>query len=202
MKKSMIGYQVYSARDDAAKDLLGTLKSLKAMGYDGVEFAGFYGIDPKTVKEYLDEAGLVAISHHVPFAAMREDIFKEVSAHDIVKYGLIPELVGRLPVIVGLENLDADALVRILSEPKNCLTKQYKKLFEMDGVELEFTESALKAVANRAIERNAGARGLRCILEEAMTGLMFSLPSREDVAKVTITEACINSKADPDIVLK
>lgn len=94
MKKTMIGYQVYSARDDAAKDLLGTLKSLKAMGYDGVEFAGFYGIDPKVVKEYLDETGLVAISHHVPFAAMREDIFKVIYENKTIgcKYIAIPFL--------------------------------------------------------------------------------------------------------------
>ena len=132
----------------------------------------------------------------------KENIFKEVSAHDIVKFGLIPELVGRLPVIVGLENLDADALVRILEEPKNCLVKQYKKLFEMDNVELEFTPEALKAVANRAIERNTGARGLRSILEETMTNLMYTLPSRDDVAKVTITEGCITGNGEPELTLK
>lgn len=132
----------------------------------------------------------------------KENIFKEVSAHDIVKFGLIPELVGRLPVIVGLENLDADALVRILEEPKNCLVKQYKKLFEMDNVELEFTPEALKAVANRAIERNTGARGLRSILEETMTNLMYTLPSRNDVAKVTITEGCITGSGEPELTLK
>ena len=132
----------------------------------------------------------------------KENIFKEVSAHDIVKFGLIPELVGRLPVIVGLENLDADALVSILEEPKNCLVKQYKKLFEMDIVELEFTPEALKAVANRAIERNTGARGLRSILEETMTNLMYTLPSRDDVAKVTITEGCITGDGEPQLELK
>lgn len=132
----------------------------------------------------------------------KENIFKEVSAHDIVKFGLIPELVGRLPVIVGLENLDADALVRILEEPKNCLVKQYKKLFEMDNVELEFTPEALKVVANRAIERNTGARGLRSILEETMTNLMYTLPSRDDVAKVTITEGCITGDGEPQLELK
>jgi len=93
-------------------------------------------------------------------------IFKDVSAHDIVKFGLIPELVGRLPVIVGLENLDEDALVRILQEPKNSLTKQYKKLFELDGVALKFDKDALRAIAKQAIERNTGARGLRSIIEE------------------------------------
>ncbi len=132
----------------------------------------------------------------------RESIFKDVTAHDIVKFGLIPELVGRLPVIVGLENLDADALVRILREPKNCLVKQYAKLFEMDNVELEFTPEALRAIADLAIERNTGARGLRSILEESMTNLMYSIPSREDVAKVTITEGVIKGTEEPQLTLK
>ncbi len=133
---------------------------------------------------------------------LRDGVFKDVSAHDIVKYGLIPELVGRLPVIVGLENLDVDSLVRILSEPKNSLTKQYAKLFEMDNVELEFTPEALRAVAERAIERNTGARGLRSILEEIMTDIMFTLPSREDVARVIITAECVKTTGKPEIVLK
>ena len=130
---------------------------------------------------------------------MSEGIFKDVTAHDIVKYGLIPELVGRLPVIVGLDNLDADALVRILTEPKNSLAKQYKKLFEMDGVALEFTPEAMQAVAAKAIERNTGARGLRSILEETMTDIMFRLPSQKNVAKVTITEDCVKTHAEPVI---
>ncbi len=133
---------------------------------------------------------------------LRDGVFKDVSAHDIVKYGIIPELVGRLPVIVGLENLDRDALVRILSEPKNSLVKQYRKLFEMDDIALEFTDDALKAVAARAIERNTGARGLRSILEETMTDLMFELPSRKDVAKVTITAECVVDHAEPVLGLK
>ena len=133
---------------------------------------------------------------------LSEGIFKDVTAHDIVKYGIIPELVGRLPVIVGLENLDADALVRILTEPKNSLAKQYKKLFEMDGVELEFTPEAMRAVAAKAIERNTGARGLRSILEETMTDIMFRLPSRKDVAKVVITEECVNAHAEPEITVR
>ena len=133
---------------------------------------------------------------------MSEGIFKDVTAHDIVKYGLIPELVVRLPVIVGLDNLDADALVRILTEPKNSLAKQYKKLFEMDGVALEFTPEAMQAVAAKAIERNTGARGLRSILEETMTDIMFRLPSQKNVAKVTITEDCVKTHAEPVIETK
>ena len=133
---------------------------------------------------------------------LKDGIFKDVTAHDIVKFGLIPELVGRLPIIVGLDNLDCDSLVRILSEPKNCLVKQYTKLFELDGVELEFTPEALREVAKRAIERNTGARGLRSILEEVMTGIMFTLPSRDDVEKVTITAECITEHAEPTLALK
>ena len=131
-----------------------------------------------------------------------DGVFKDVTAHDIVKYGIIPELVGRLPVIVGLENLDEDALVRILTEPKNALTKQYRELFRMDGAELEFTPEAMRAVAALAIERNTGARGLRSILEETMTDIMFALPSRKDVEKVVITEACVRDHAEPEYLTK
>ena len=133
---------------------------------------------------------------------LKDGVFKDVTAHDIVKFGLIPELVGRLPVIVGLENLNTDALVRILNEPKNSLTKQYRKLFEMDGVELIFTDEALRAVAEKAIERNTGARGLRAILEETMTSIMFSIPSRKDIARVTITADCVNGLAEPILTTK
>ena len=132
----------------------------------------------------------------------KEKLFHDVTAHDIVKFGLIPELVGRLPVIVGLENLDCDALVRILKEPKNAITKQYQKLFEMDDVVLTFTDDALHAVAEKAIERNTGARGLRSILEEVMTQIMFDIPSRDDIAAVTITRDCITNGAEPEITLK
>ena len=131
-----------------------------------------------------------------------DGVFKDVTAHDIVKFGLIPELVGRLPVIVGLENLDVDALIRIMREPKNSLEKQYKKLFSMDDMELEFTDDALREIASRAIERNTGARGLRSIIEETLTGLMFELPSRDDVAKVIINGACIKGEAEAEIVTK
>ena len=130
------------------------------------------------------------------------DIFKDVTAHDIVKFGLIPELVGRLPVIVGLENLDEDALVKILKEPKNSLTKQYTKLFELDGVKLTFEKDALKAIAHLAIERNTGARGLRSIIEEHMTQIMFDIPSRDDIREVRITKRCIEKGAAPTLKLK
>ncbi len=128
----------------------------------------------------------------------KKRVFADVNAHDIVKYGIIPELVGRLPVIVGLDNLDEDALVKILSLPKNSIEKQYKKLFEIDGVELEFTNEALASIANKAIERQTGARGLRSIMEEVMTEIMFELPSKKDVKKVIINEKCVTENALPE----
>ena len=129
-------------------------------------------------------------------------VFEDANAHDIVKYGLIPELVGRLPVIVGLENLDKDALVKILKEPKNSIVKQYKKLFEIDGVELEFTDDALIEVASKSLERSTGARGLRSIMEETMTSIMYELPSRKDVSKAIINADCIKGVSKPEYILK
>ncbi len=129
-------------------------------------------------------------------------VFEDANAHDIVKYGLIPELVGRLPVIVGLENLDKDALVKILKEPKNSIVKQYKKLFEIDGVELEFTDDALIEVASKSLERSTGARGLRSIMEETMTSIMYELPSRKDVSKAIINADCIKGVSKAEYILK
>ncbi len=117
----------------------------------------------------------------------KEDIIKDVVPHDLVKYGLIPELIGRLPVIVSLDALDKDALVRILKEPKNALTKQYQKLFLFDGIELSFTDEAIEKIADKAIELKTGARGLRGILENVMTDLMYEMPSRNDIKELTIT---------------
>ena len=114
-------------------------------------------------------------------------VYKDVEAHDIVKYGLIPELVGRLPVIVSLDNLDEDALVRIIKEPKNALYKQYQKLFKLDGIELEFEDDAFRAIAHLAIERNTGARGLRSIVEGILIKPMYELPSDKTVSKVVVT---------------
>ena len=136
-------------------------------------------------------------------AARRENgIFHDATAHDIVKFGLIPELVGRLPVMVALTDLDRKALVRIISEPKNSLVKQYMKLFDMDGVKLTFTEEALGEVATLALERNTGARGLRSILEKMMTRMMFEIPSRGDIAEVQITPAFVRGEGAPTYVLK
>ena len=123
-------------------------------------------------------------------------VYKDVIAHDIIKYGLIPELVGRLPVIVTLDNLDEDALVRIIREPKNALSKQYKKLMGLDGIELEFEEGAYRAIAHLAIERETGARGLRSIIEGLMMKPMYDLPSMENVKKVVITEGFVKGEEE------
>ena len=127
-------------------------------------------------------------------------VYKDVIAHDVVKYGIIPELVGRLPVIVTLDNLDEAALVRILKEPKNAIYKQYQKLFEMDGIELEFEDEAFSAVAHLAVERNTGARGLRSIIEGVMMKPMYELPGVEGVKKAIVTADFINGKSDIKIV--
>ena len=129
-------------------------------------------------------------------------LFRDVTPHDIVKFGLIPELTGRLPVIVSLNDLDQDALVRIISEPKNSLVKQYMKLFDMDGVKLTFEDDALREVASQALERNTGARGLRSILEKAMTDMMFTIPSRPDIGEVRITAAFIRGEEQPTYLPK
>lgn len=128
----------------------------------------------------------------------KNDVLSSIEAHDLVKYGLIPELVGRIPLITSLTPLDTEALVRILTEPKNALTKQYQKLFSMDGVELEFEEGALRAVAELAEKRNTGARGLRAITEEIMTGLMYALPDDGKLKKIIITEDVVKNGGDPE----
>ena len=128
---------------------------------------------------------------------LKKTPFSEVEPDDLLRYGLIPELVGRMPVVVPLEALDEESLIRILKEPKNALTKQYHKLFELEDVRITFEESALRAIAQKALKRGTGARGLRAILEETLLEIMFDLPSREDVVEVKVTEACIAHGAPP-----
>ena len=128
-------------------------------------------------------------------------LFKALEPEDLIKFGMIPEFVGRLPVIATLEELSEAALIQILTEPKNALVKQYKKLFEMEGVELEFKPTALSAIAQKAIKRKTGARGLRAIVESALTDLMYEIPDRSDVEKVIVEETCITEGKKPKIVL-
>ncbi len=119
---------------------------------------------------------------------------------DLLKYGLIPEFVGRLPVLTHVNNLDEEALVDILTEPKNALVKQYKKFFEFDGVELEFTADALRAIAEQAIQRGTGARGLRAIMEEVLLNVMYELPSRQDVTKCLVDRDVVLTGVNPTLV--
>ncbi|SHF44641.1 ATP-dependent Clp protease ATP-binding subunit ClpX [Streptoalloteichus hindustanus] len=130
------------------------------------------------------------------------DIFADVMPEDLIKFGLIPEFIGRLPMVATVTNLDKPSLVQILTEPRNALVKQYQKLFEMDGVELEFTHSAMEAVADQAILRGTGARGLRAIMEEVLLPVMYDIPSRTDVAKVVITEQTVRENVNPTIVAR
>ncbi|MQA87815.1 MAG: ATP-dependent Clp protease ATP-binding subunit ClpX [Streptosporangiales bacterium] len=128
------------------------------------------------------------------------DLFGDVMPEDLLKYGMIPEFVGRLPVITSVHNLDRDALIQILTEPRNALVKQYRWLFEMDGVDLEFTDDALEAIADQAIMRGTGARGLRAIMEEVLLSVMYEVPSRKDVARVVINRDVVLEHVNPTLV--
>ncbi len=130
------------------------------------------------------------------------DWMKDVTAHDLVKYGIIPELIGRLPVITALSGLDTDALVKILTVPKNSIVQQYKKLFELDGVELYFEDEALEAIAKKAQEQHTGARGLRGIMEGILTDLMYETPSDNSIEKIIITKEVVTDNAQPQIIRK
>ena len=130
------------------------------------------------------------------------ELLKHVEPEDLLKFGMIPEFIGRLPIVTALEELDEPALVDILSQPKNALVKQYRKLFDLDGVTLKFTDGALKAIASEAIRRKAGARGLRSILESAMLDVMYEIPSRKTAREVVISEEVILKKSEPVVLLR
>ena len=130
------------------------------------------------------------------------ELFKDIRPEDLIKFGLIPEFVGRIPVLVTLDELDEQALIRILLEPKNAVIKQYQELFKMDDVEFEFDEDALKAIAKLAYDRKTGARGLRTIIEKSLMNIMFELPSRQDISKVILTKESVLEGKDPKLVFK
>ena len=159
----------------------------------------FEGIEPIIEKRIASSAMGFGANVMSQKSKDRTELLKKVTPHDLVKFGIIPEMVGRLPVITTLESLDKKALVRILTEPKNSLVKQYQKIFNIDGVNLQFTDGALEAIAQRAIDRKTGARGLRSIMEETLTGLMFDIPSDETVEAVVIGEDCVNGTGKPKI---
>ena len=129
-----------------------------------------------------------------------DDLLKEVTPQDLVKFGLIPEFVGRVPINVTLEGLDKDALVRILKEPRNALVKQYKKLFEFDGVKLDFEEDAVEMIADKALERKTGARGLRSVMENAMMDVMYRIPSDESITKCVVTKGAVEGTSEPLLI--
>ena len=160
--------------------------------FDGIDRI----IEKRTEKSSIGFGANISSKHSKDIGKLLQDIMPG----DLLKFGLIPEFVGRLPVVVTLESLDSDALINILTQPKNALVKQYRKLFEMDNVELSFTSESLKAIADEAIKRKTGARGLRSIVEELMTEVMFDIPSDETISKVIINEDCISKKNNPEVV--
>ena len=161
----------------------------------------FAGLD-KVIQDRSEKGG-IGFSARVKSKDSQKnvgDTLKEVEPEDLVKYGLIPEFVGRLPVIATLDELDEDALIQILTEPKNSLVKQYQRLFDMESVELDFREDALRAVATKAMERKTGARGLRSIMESVLLDIMYEAPSLEQLGKVVIDEAVIAGESDPMLI--
>ena len=155
----------------------------------------------KIIERRLDKGSIGFNSQIIEKTDKREDeLFKQVMPEDLTKFGLIPEFIGRVPVTVSLDFLDEKALERILTEPKNALIKQYKKLFELDGVELKFTDEAINTIAKKAVERKTGARGLRAILENAVMDIMYETPSDETIKECIVNEDVINGLADPELV--
>ena len=156
----------------------------------------FDGIE-KIIEKRLGKGSLGFGSELSKNIENKQDILKNVTQHDLVKYGLIPELIGRIPVVTVLDELDKDALVRIMTEPKNSIVKQYTKLFEMDDVVLEFEKGALNAIADITLERKTGARGLRSVFENILGDLMFSVPSDCTIEKIVVTEDCVKNNTSP-----
>ena len=160
----------------------------------------FDGLD-KVIQRRIGEKTIGFNSNVEGSKVDESDLMKNIQPEDLLKYGLIPEFIGRLPVLVTLEELSKDALVRIITEPKNALIKQYRKLFAMDDVELEVTDDAVEAIAEQALERKTGARGLRGIMEKIMNNILYELPSRDDVNKCIITRETVEAEKDPELVL-
>ena len=160
----------------------------------------FDGLD-KIIERRVDRSS-VGFGSQLSSKSTRDvgKLFRQVQPHDLLKFGIIPELVGRLPVITSLNELNSEDMIRILTEPKNALCKQYKKIFSFDGVELEFTPEALQAVAKLAVERKIGARGLRAVMEGFLTKIMFEIPSDRSIRRVVITEQTVLDSAEPQII--
>ena len=162
----------------------------------------FDGIDKTILNRTTDKNMGFGADIHSKTEQSMETLLKEIIPTDLQKFGLIPELIGRLPVLVTLNPLDEEAMIHILTEPKNALVKQYQKMMDMDHVELTFTPEALQAIAKEALRRNTGARGLRSIIERIMLNVMFDVPSRTDVKQCIVTEDCVTKGTEPELVLK
>lgn len=161
----------------------------------------FDGLD-KVIQKRIGER-IIGFNSSVERTLVEEaDLLKKVQPEDLLKYGLIPEFIGRLPAMVTLEELSEEAMIEIITKPKNALLRQYKKLFEMDGVDLEIEEDAIHAIAKRALEKKTGARGLRSIMERIMTDIMYEIPSRDDIERCIITEETVEKEVQPTLVLK
>jgi len=159
----------------------------------------FDGID-KIIENRIGKKGIGFGAEIKKSETERNQLIREVQPHDLIKYGIIPELVGRLPVIAPINALGREELIRILTEPKNALIKQYKKLFELDDVELLVDSKALEAIADKALEREIGARGLRAVIEDIMTDIMYDIPSDETIEKVIVHEECVTKNAPPEVI--
>ena len=161
----------------------------------------FAGLE-KVVGERVGKKGL-GFGAELETASDREkaDLYSQVRPEDLIKFGLIPEFIGRLPIVATVSELDRDSLVRVLTEPRNSLVRQYQRLFEMDEVNLTIEEEALGVIADKALERGTGARGLRAIMEELLVPIMYDVPDREDISEVVITDAVVNGEAEPQLVL-
>lgn len=162
----------------------------------------FAGLD-KVIAERVGKKG-IGFGAEIDSKTERDEanLLAQVQPGDLVKFGLIPEFIGRLPIIAHVDNLDRESLVRVLTEPKNSLVKQYQRLFNMDGAELTITEEALGEIADKAAERKTGARGLRAIMEELLVPVMYELPDREDISEVVITDAVVRGEAEPEFLAK
>jgi ATP-dependent Clp protease ATP-binding subunit ClpX len=160
----------------------------------------FSGLD-KIIMNRSKKSGIGFVAEvRAPDGEHINELLGDVEPEDLIKYGLIPEFVGRLPVVAVLEELDEEALIEILTEPRNALTKQYQKLFDMEGVELEFREDALRAVARKAMQRKTGARGLRTILENVLLDTMYELPSMTNATKVVVDDAVVTGETKPYVI--
>lgn len=161
----------------------------------------FAGLE-KVIQDRVGKKG-IGFGAEIESASDREkmDLFAQVRPEDLVKFGLIPEFIGRLPIVATVDNLDQESLVRVLTEPKNSLVRQYQRLFEMDDVQLTFSDESLQVIADKALERGTGARGLRAIMEELLVPVMYDIPDRDDVTEVIITAEVVRGEAEPEMVL-